>query len=158
MIKRTTIASLFLALLFVMAGCAAEKTPVISNAEGTPSLPNIAAGDTVIPVIQSSYCWERTCADYPGPIKLLKGYLPTVVAPNTSIHIAFDYKPAPNQLHASLSVDEYEDQDIPLTDGAFHAPKQPGTYYFSISANWMSDDGRTSKGHTSAAFGIEVKG
>jgi len=123
----------------------------------SPPLPSVTSGQTQIPVIQSSYCWGSLgCADYVGGTAMLKGVTPTVITPEEAINVSFAYKPAPNGLDIQQFVDEKTIQ-IPLKNGSFNAPKEQGIYYYGISAFWTTDDGKFSKGDTSAVFVIEVR-
>ncbi|MFE4709452.1 MULTISPECIES: hypothetical protein [Bacillales] len=123
----------------------------------SPPLPSVTSGQTQIPVIQSSYCWGRLgCADYVGGSTMLKEVTPTAITPEGDIKVSFAYKPAPNELYIQQFIDDKTIQ-IPLNKGAFNAPKEQGTYYYGISAVWKTDDGKFSKGDTSAVFVIEVK-
>ncbi|MCS7462884.1 hypothetical protein N0M98_22420 [Paenibacillus doosanensis] len=147
--KKQTIAIMICTVLFLIitAGCS----------EKTPPLPKVMAGKTLIPVKQSSYCWGKLgCADYGGPKSVLKGQQPTVVAPESNIKVSFNYKEEPSNIKVTLSQDE-KPVDIPLKDGYFQAPKQPGIYYYGIFAYWRSDDGKHSHGDTSSDFVIEVQ-
>ncbi|SEB92424.1 hypothetical protein [Paenibacillus sp. GP183] len=123
----------------------------------SPPLPSVTSGQTQIPVIQSSYCWDYLgCVDYVRGKTMLKGIPPTVVTPEADIKVSFAYKPAPNELKEQQFVDDKTIQ-IPLNDGFFNAPKEKGIYYYGISAFWKTDDGKFSKGDTSSVFVIEVR-
>ncbi|MFC3749800.1 hypothetical protein [Paenibacillus sp. GCM10012306] len=122
----------------------------------SPPLPSVISDQTQIPVIQSSYCWGSVCADYEGGITMLRGVAPTAITPDRDIKVSFAYKPAPNGLYIEQFIDNTTIQ-IPLNNDSFNAPKEQGTYYYGISAVWTTEDGKFSKGSTSAGFVIEVK-
>lgn len=44
-----------------------------------------------------------------------------------------------------------------LKEDRFNAPKEPGVYYYGISAFWTRADGKSTEGDTSVVFSIEVK-
>ncbi|MBO7744362.1 hypothetical protein I8J29_09165 [Paenibacillus sp. MWE-103] len=116
----------------------------------SPPLPNVASGQTHIPVIQSTYCWGSLgCADYADIETMLQGVTPITISPKEDIVISFDYKPAPNSLIVRQYVDGKSTR-ISLQDGYFHAPKEKGIYKYGISADF-------SKGDTSSAFVIEIR-
>ncbi|MFC3749803.1 hypothetical protein [Paenibacillus sp. GCM10012306] len=123
----------------------------------SPPLPSVTSGQTQIPVIQRSYCWGNLgCVDYVGGSTMLKGVTPTAITSEGDIKVSFAYKPAPNELDVQQFIDDKTIQ-IPLNKGSFNAPKEQGTYYYWIRALWKTDDGKSSKGDTSAVFVIEVK-
>ncbi|NUU62788.1 hypothetical protein [Paenibacillus agri] len=123
----------------------------------SPPLPVVTSGQTQIPVIQSSYCWGKLgCAFYSTESRMLKGITPTAITLEGDIKVSFAYKPAPNELYIQQFIDDTTIQ-IPLNKGSFNAPKEQGTYYYWISAVWKTDDGKFSKGDTSAVFVIEVQ-
>ncbi|RXZ81741.1 hypothetical protein EBB07_13885 [Paenibacillaceae bacterium] len=137
----------FITSLSILVGCS----------EKTPPIPKITSDKNQIPVTQSSYCWGKLgCADYARGKTMLKGKTPTVVVPESNIEVSFDYKPAPTQ----IAVQQFQDEktvDAPLVDGYFKAPKEKGVYYYGLSGDWTTDDGKYSKGSTSSVFVIEVQ-
>lgn len=123
----------------------------------TPPLPKVIAGNTEVPVVQSSYCWGYLgCACYAVGESMFEGKTPTVMAPDTHIKISFDYNPGPTEMYTQQFQGNLT-TPVPLEDGYIIAPKESGVYYYGISAVWKTDDGKYSNGDTSSAFAIEVK-
>ncbi|MFS0726465.1 hypothetical protein [Paenibacillus sp. 1P07SE] len=144
-----------ISIVVLMAGCSKEATP--SFRTNTPPLPVVTANSKEIsPIVQSSYCWKTVCADYAGGKTMVEGQPVTPVEPGETINIQFDYKPIPTQV-SLIEFTETKPVQLPLDNGTFKAPSERGTYYYGISANWLSEDGKYSIGDTSSVFAIEVR-
>jgi hypothetical protein len=151
--KQTIIFMILMTVLLV--GC--SKQTAAPSQMDTPPLPIVTTDSREIaPVVQSSYCWKNGCADYAGGKVMVEDKPVTVIEPGETIKIYFDYKPIPT----NISLGEFTDKDatqVPLDNGTFKSPDKRGIYYYGISANWLSKDGKTTNGDTSAVFAIEVK-
>ncbi|ANF96225.1 hypothetical protein [Paenibacillus bovis] len=138
------------------------RVPLDRNTR-TPPASTIMAGDTVIPWVQSSYCWSRGCADYIGGTQMMDGKVPAVVPAGPRIQANYNYEPAPailvlHQLDNEKNQSNYNDLvSIPLQDGTFTAPTVPGTYYYLLEAHWREKNTQYSDGDTSAVFAIEIR-
>ncbi|WP_046225415.1 hypothetical protein [Paenibacillus dauci] len=138
------------------------RVPLDRNTR-TPPAPTIMAGDTVIPWVQSSYCWSRGCTDYIGGKQMMDGKVPAVVPAGARIQANYNYEPAPailvlNQLDNQKNQSNYNDLvSVPLQDGKFTAPTAPGTYYYLLEAHWREKNTQHSDGDTSAVFAIEIR-
>ncbi|MFC5468898.1 DUF3221 domain-containing protein [Cohnella suwonensis] len=128
-----------------------------------PPLPKVAAGETTIAVLQSSYCWSgkssSVCADYAGPQDMLKDKPKDAVKPGARIAFAFATKPpTASETHVSLFNEDGAVVEVKLDGNAFVAPSEPGIYYYGLSVWWMKDvEKRISENSSSYAFAIEVK-
>ncbi|MBY9079501.1 hypothetical protein KIH86_15270 [Paenibacillus sp. HN-1] len=121
-----------------------------------PPLPLIRSGETDLSMYQSTYCWGTVCADYVGAEDQLKGKTPNVIPAGAIVEVRFPYDPAPS----TVRLVQHQDgkiAEIPLSDGTFLAPDEPGVYAYSVSAFWGSGDGITSLGDTMVVFSIQVK-
>lgn len=124
------------------------------------SLPEfvVTAGETVVPVTQSTYCWgNRGCADYAWGKMMTRGIEPTVVEAGSTIHIGLKDVSAPSSMNVQRFLDANSYETVKLVDGAFQAPSTRGVYHYGISAYWKTSDGKYSKGDSSVVFVIEVK-
>lgn len=115
---------------------------------GDPPLPKVAAGKTKIPVTRSSYCWVNKCVDYVAPQEQLEDNTPTIVERGANIKITYSGS-KPKTLSVKRSGDG-SFTDVPVANGAIHAPTEPGIYYYLVSAWWK-------RGDSSGSFVIEVK-
>jgi len=125
----------------------------------TPPLPKVSTTSEDIPVYQSSYCWDRLgCADSIGGQAQLRGNAPTVVEPGTHIRITWDYEPNPTRMNVNLEDDSQgKPTTIALENGSFQAAEEAGEYYYTISADWLTEDRQFVTNQTSVVIGIKVK-
>ncbi len=136
---------------------------------------NVRAGTTPLPVLQSSYCWTNGCRDFVGARMMLHDYKFATIEPNATIKLLLPYTPAPTTvdlmrytytdaqtrstgtaIHINPDSAAYSAQLTP-DDGSLQAPTEPGQYYYELSVDWMSADGKYSKGQTSFLFGFQVQ-
>lgn len=106
---------------------------------------------------QGTYCWGNRCVDMISPEEIMAGKGTIKVVPNEEIKLLMNYKP--NQIEAHLS--NFKDgvqTDVPMKDLRFHAPSEPGVYYYAASFWWMDlNQPNTSEGDSSYVFAIEVQ-
>lgn len=112
---------------------------IIANPfRSSPPAPTVKAGHTTIQTTEGSYCWSgltsSECVDkaYASIEDMAKEHTPTTVAPSETISLHF--KDAPN-VTVSETIDD-KSSDVPLTNNQFNAPKKPGIYIYSVSADW----------------------
>jgi hypothetical protein len=124
-----------------------------------PPQPIIKAGEQALTVYQSSYCWGTMgCADYVGPEGMLQDKPKDQVKPGALITFIFENVKQPTEIDVSRSQDGSLTQETSVGN-SFAAPKEKGTYYYSLSAFWLKDkEKRISEGSSSYAFAIEVVG
>jgi len=125
----------------------------------TPPLPKFSTTSEDIPVYQSSYCWDRLgCADSIGGKAQLRGNASTAVEPGTHIRITWEYEPHPMRMYVNLEDDSQgKPAAVALENGSFQAPEEAGEYYYTISADWLTEDRQFVTNQTSVVIGIKVK-
>ncbi|NGZ74673.1 hypothetical protein [Saccharibacillus alkalitolerans] len=128
------------------------------NDDYLPEL-SVSSPDGAIPTVQSSYCWGRLgCADYIGGREMMEGRDPAPVSAGAEIEVRYLVDPAPSELYVQQIGDKPgEMRSVPLDEGRFNAPEEPGIFYYYASAWWKTEDGEYSKGSTSSVFAIEVR-
>ncbi|WP_195575406.1 hypothetical protein [Paenibacillus sp. 1001270B_150601_E10] len=140
-------------VILILSGCGAVDKIIGSS----PPQPSIQANGKTIAVYQSSYCWGNTCADYADPEMLLKDKEADQVTAQAAITFKFKGK-QPTETSLSTFRDGIP-SEVKITDQAFEAPKEEGTYYYGLSATWLKDkEQRISEGSSSYVFALKVKG
>jgi len=152
-LPRQSLTLLLYIIMFMMIGCA-EPSAAPPRTD-KPPLPIVSAASGSIAPVQSSYCWKTGCADYAGGKTLAESAIATAVNPGETISIRFDYKPSPTHIELVEFIGNDVDP-VTMDNGQFRAPHDRGTYYYGLSANWLTADGQYSNGDTSAVFAIEV--
>ncbi|QHW31036.1 hypothetical protein GZH47_09325 [Paenibacillus rhizovicinus] len=120
--------------------------------------PFVVSDGNAIPTKQSTYCWgNRGCADYAGGYDTSLNATAAVVKAGAPIDVSFAYKPIPAKVEVTQYFENRAGSGVPLTGGRYHAPTEPGLYYYGISAYWTSADGKYSAGDTSVVYAIRVQ-
>lgn len=130
-------------LLYALAASIILFIIVVAPFKSSPPVPTVKAGHTTIQTTEGSYCWSgltsSECVDtaYASIEDMAKEHTPTTVAPSETISLHF--KDAPN-VTVSKTIDG-KSADVPLTNNQFNAPKKPGIYIYSVSADWERGSG-----------------
>lgn len=134
-----------------------QKLPPMSS-DHLPEL-SLSSASGKIQTVQSTYCWGRLgCADYIGGRQMMEGHDPSPVSAGEDIEVRYLIDPAPSEMYVYPIGEKHDEiQPLPLEKGVFKAPKEPGIYYYTVSAWWKTEDGKYSKGDTSAAFAVQVR-
>lgn len=163
MIKQIIAMSLLLIML-ATSGNSYSTEPAAKPADPpkqelkSPPLPQVSTSSQDIPAYQSSYCWDRLgCADYIGGKAQLRGNAPTVVEPEARMKITWDYEPHPTRMYVGIEDSEGNHAATTLENDSFQAPKEAGEYYYTISADWLTEDKQFVTNQTSVIIGIKVK-
>ena len=125
-------------LLYALAASIILFIIVVAPFRSSPPAPTVKAGHTTVQTTEGSYCWNgltsSECVDtaYTSIEDMAKEHTPTTVAPSETISVHF--KDAPN-VTVSETIDG-KSSDVPLTNNQFNATKTPGTYIYSVSADW----------------------
>ncbi|WP_137789210.1 hypothetical protein [Bacillus sp. E(2018)] len=129
-------------------------TYYIMNAK-PPTASAKTATNVMIPVKQSSYCWDGFlsggCADYAEPF-MMNDIEPVTVAPSEKITISYNRKPIKVSKEVMVwSKSQSDSKSVKLlVNGTFVAPQESGTYAVSTDGNWK-------RGSASHVFFITVK-
>lgn len=120
-----------------------------------PPLPKVSMDGQSIEVLQSSYCWKSGCTDYESPVNRLQesDFIPA--QSNSEVTFSFDGK-QPAEVTVTWSHNGNIQQEV-LSDYSFQTPDAPGVYYYSLSANWLTDvEKRVTEGSSSYVFAVKV--
>ena len=141
---------LYFMVALLLLGCSSAQS---SN----PPKLTLEVGGKTYHTEQGTYCWGGRCADMVSPEEIMAGKGTIKVAANEEIKLVMNYKP--NRIEAHLS--NFKDgvpTDVPMKDLRFHAPSEPGVYYYAASFWWMvPNQPITSEGSSSYVFAIEVQ-
>jgi len=125
----------------------------------SPPMPKITVAGQSLIVLLSTHCWNTDsggyCKDYIGAEEMLKDKPVERVKPGAKIRFAFDSKP-PTEIGVSRARNR-STVDVEMKGNSFAAPKEPGVYYYTLGANWLSDkEKRISEGDAYFVFAVEV--
>ncbi|RIX49994.1 hypothetical protein D3P08_22265 [Paenibacillus nanensis] len=139
-----------IAIAFMLSACQAE-----SEMPPEPPIPAVEVNGEKIHVLQSSYCWTSSCADYAAPEERLRDEPKAVVPAEAAIQFSFDGK-QPDEVTAT-SFHNGKRSQAAVSGHAFSAPSEEGVYYYSLSAVWWADkENRITNGSSSYVFALEV--
>ena len=121
-----------------------------------PPAPTVTAGNTNIPTVQGSYCWDRIfssqCVDkaYTSTLDMAKSHRPTTVSPNQKVIIEFSKEPIAGTFTVEQLIDEENSIETKISDDSITVPQEKGIYSYHIRADWKQGGGNY-------AFSVEVK-
>ncbi len=130
----------------------------VNELDVKPPQPIVMAGDNVITVYQSSYCWnsesQGVCADYAGPVDIMKDKTIEQVKAGEKITVSFDTSP-PSEIHINRFGDGNSTEEQVAVD-SFEAPAETGRYIYGIDASWPNNV-KSVGGSSSYVIGFELK-
>ena len=139
--------SLSLVFIGILSGCS-NLLP-----EPKPPRATITIQKQTYETKMGSYCWESSskgvCADTAGPVELLKNETSISVNPNENLHIQIKGNPKLTESHLT-QIQKKKEQNVPVQNGMFTAPKNEGSYMYAYSI-------RTENGDVFYAFSLTVK-
>ena len=146
-------------IILVLTGC---SVPGRLTGRDRPPDAMIEINGRRYETVLGTYCWQYgnkgTCVDTAGPVELLKGKEPIPVEAGAGIRFVMEDDWPLKEFHVSQH-DGDQITDVKLNeDGSFHAPQQPGIYYYSYGV-WWKDEKKPNVSHGDAFYNfvIEVK-
>lgn len=138
-------------VVLALAGCQSS----FKQLKSPPKLEVKVDGQTTEATI-GTYCWDGKCVDTAGPVDLLKGVKPIVVAPNTEIKLTQNDKYKPSTVDLTMIHNDKE-KDLQFNGKSITAPAEKGVYYYAYFGQWYEKEDQYRSADAQYAFAIKVE-